>query len=115
MQVVATNPGIATANAPSIIGKSYKITANVTVPEGGGNGMIATVGGRWGGWGKRVLASPLLQEVADLRFSSIVGAVVKHVYLGLLCFNLAACDQIDSAWSKKHQVEVPQGMQEQDR
>jgi arylsulfatase A-like enzyme len=49
------NPGIATANGPSIIGKSYTITAEVTVPAGGGNGMIATVGGRWGGWGLYIL------------------------------------------------------------
>ena len=45
------NAGIATANAPNTIGRSYTITANVDVPQGGGNGMIATVGGRWGGWG----------------------------------------------------------------
>jgi arylsulfatase len=49
------NPGIATANAPSIIGKSYTITADVTVPADGGNGVIATVGGRWGGWGLYIL------------------------------------------------------------
>ena len=49
------NPGIATANAPSIIGKSYTITAEVDVPQGGGNGVIATVGGRWGGWGLYIL------------------------------------------------------------
>jgi arylsulfatase A-like enzyme len=45
------NPGIPTANAPNTIGRSYTITANVTVPQGGGNGMLATIGGRWGGWG----------------------------------------------------------------
>jgi hypothetical protein len=45
------NSGIATANSPSIIGRSYKITAEVEVPQGGGNGMLATTGGRWGGWG----------------------------------------------------------------
>jgi arylsulfatase A-like enzyme len=49
------NPGIATANAPSIIGKSYTITAEVDVPQGGGSGVIATVGGRWGGWGLYIL------------------------------------------------------------
>jgi arylsulfatase len=27
------------------------MTANVDVPQGGGNGMLATMGGRWGGWG----------------------------------------------------------------
>jgi len=49
------NPGIATANGPSIIGKSYTITAEVEIPQGGGNGVIATVGGRWGGWGLYIL------------------------------------------------------------
>jgi hypothetical protein len=48
-------PGIDTSNAPSVIGKSYTITAEVDVPQGGGNGMIATVGGRWGGWGLYIL------------------------------------------------------------
>jgi arylsulfatase len=27
------------------------MTAEVDVPPGGGDGMIATMGGRWGGWG----------------------------------------------------------------
>jgi arylsulfatase len=45
------NPGIATANAPNTIGRSYTIAADVDVPQGGGNGMLATIGGRWGGWG----------------------------------------------------------------
>jgi len=45
------NPGIATANAPSILGKSYTITAEVEVPQGGGKGMIATVGGALGRMG----------------------------------------------------------------
>jgi arylsulfatase A-like enzyme len=49
------NPGIATANAPNTIGRSYTITADVDVPQGGGNGMIATIGGRWGGWGLYLL------------------------------------------------------------
>jgi arylsulfatase len=48
---VGVNPGIATANAPNTIGRSYTVTADVDVPQGGGNGMLATVGGRWGGWG----------------------------------------------------------------
>jgi arylsulfatase A-like enzyme len=45
------NAGIATANGPSILGKSYTITADVDVPQGGGDGVIATVGGRWGDGG----------------------------------------------------------------
>ncbi|WP_264566148.1 arylsulfatase [Flavobacterium sp. N3904] len=49
------NPGIATSNSPSILGRSYTVTAEVTVPQGGGNGMIVTTGGRWGGWGLYIL------------------------------------------------------------
>jgi arylsulfatase A-like enzyme len=49
------NSGIATANSPSILGRSYKMTAEVEVPQGGGNGMLATTGGRWGGWGLYLL------------------------------------------------------------
>jgi arylsulfatase A-like enzyme len=49
------NSGIATANSPSILGRSYKMTAEVTVPQAGGNGMIVTTGGRWGGWGLYIL------------------------------------------------------------
>jgi arylsulfatase len=31
------------------------VTADVVVPQGGGNGMLATMGGRWGGWGFYIL------------------------------------------------------------
>ena len=49
------NPGINSSNAPNILGKSYTMTAEVDVPAGGGDGMIATMGGRWGGWGLYLL------------------------------------------------------------
>jgi arylsulfatase A-like enzyme len=49
------NSGIQVSNAPSLLGKSYTITADVTVPEGGGDGMIVTTGGRWGGYGLYIL------------------------------------------------------------
>jgi arylsulfatase A-like enzyme len=49
------NPGIDIATAPNIIGRSYTITADVTVPEGGGDGMLVTTGGRWGGFGMYVI------------------------------------------------------------
>jgi hypothetical protein len=45
------NSGISTENAPSILDHDYTITAAVTIPEGGGEGMIATLGGRFGGYG----------------------------------------------------------------
>jgi hypothetical protein len=47
--------GIPTDDAPSIIGKSYTITADVNIPEGGGEGMIVTEGGRWGRFGLYLL------------------------------------------------------------
>jgi arylsulfatase A-like enzyme len=45
------NQGINSSNAPNILGRSYTMTAEVDVPQSGGDGMIATMGGRWGGWG----------------------------------------------------------------
>jgi arylsulfatase len=37
--------------APSILNKDYTITAELTIPEGGAEGMIVTLGGRFGGYG----------------------------------------------------------------
>jgi arylsulfatase A-like enzyme len=48
---VGENPGIPVGNAPSILDRDYTITAEVTIPEGGAQGMIATLGGRFGGYG----------------------------------------------------------------
>jgi arylsulfatase len=39
------------SGAPSILNKSYRITAEVTIPQGGAEGMIVTDGGRFGGYG----------------------------------------------------------------
>jgi arylsulfatase len=49
------NVGIPTGNAPSILNRSFTITAEVTVPEGRGHGMIVTEGGRWAGYGLYLL------------------------------------------------------------
>jgi arylsulfatase A-like enzyme len=43
--------GTPNSAAPSILDKSYTITAEVTIPEGGAEGMIVTQGGRFGGYG----------------------------------------------------------------
>src|SRR5258706_1988250 len=48
-------PGIAVGNAPNILNRSYAITAEGEVPQGGGGGMIVTEGGRWGGGGLDLL------------------------------------------------------------
>ncbi len=47
--------GLPASGAPSILNKSYTITADITVPEGGGDGMINTEGGRFGGYGLYLL------------------------------------------------------------
>ncbi len=43
--------GIPIGDAPGLIAASYNITADIEVPAGGGDGMLATQGGRFGGWG----------------------------------------------------------------
>jgi arylsulfatase len=43
--------GTPASAAPSILDKSYTITAEVEIPEGGAEGMIVTEGGRFGGYG----------------------------------------------------------------
>jgi len=44
------NAGIPVGNAPSILDRDYVITANVTIPDGGAEGVIATMGGRFAGY-----------------------------------------------------------------
>lgn len=48
---VGENVGIPVGNAPSILDKDYTITAEIMVPKAGAEGMIATMGGRFGGYG----------------------------------------------------------------
>jgi arylsulfatase len=43
------------ANAPDIKNKSFKISADVEIPQGGADGILVTQGGRFGGWGLLVL------------------------------------------------------------
>jgi len=49
------NAGITKGNAPNILNKSFTITADINVPAGGGDGMIVTDGGRFGGYGLYLL------------------------------------------------------------
>ncbi len=42
--------GTPSGNSPNILAKSFTITADVTVPQGGGEGIIVTEGGRFGGY-----------------------------------------------------------------
>ena len=43
--------GLPDGSAPSILDKSYSITAEVEIPESGAEGMLNTLGGRFGGYG----------------------------------------------------------------
>jgi arylsulfatase len=49
------NAGIPVGNAPSVLDRDYTITAEITVPKAGAEGMIATLGGRFGGYGLYLL------------------------------------------------------------
>ena len=49
------NENIPYGNAPSILDRDYTITADITVPQGGAEGMIVTLGGRFGGYGLYLL------------------------------------------------------------
>ncbi len=59
--------GVPPACAPSIIGRSFTIEAEVQIPEGGAEGMIVTEGGRFGGYGLF-----LNRGVADIRRGQVV-------------------------------------------
>ncbi len=43
------------ANSPDVHNKSFRITAEVEIPEEGAEGVLATQGGRFGGWSLLVL------------------------------------------------------------
>jgi arylsulfatase len=49
------NVGIPVGNAPSLLNRNYTITAEITIPNAGAEGMIATMGGRFGGYGLYLL------------------------------------------------------------
>jgi arylsulfatase A-like enzyme len=43
--------GLPDGNAPNLLSRSYSITAEVEIPKGGAEGMLNTLGGRFGGYG----------------------------------------------------------------
>ncbi len=73
------NVGIPVGNAPSILDRDYVITANVTIPSGGAEGVIATLGGRFGGY------ALMLSPSASWWLSS---KPVKYFFWGLLLLGL---------------------------
>jgi len=47
--------GLPVSDAPSILNKSFTITADVEIPQDGAEGMLVTLGGRFGGYGLYLL------------------------------------------------------------
>lgn len=56
-EFVYTRPvtGIPLGDAPNLLNTSYTITAEIEVPQNGAEGMLATQGGRFAGWGFYIL------------------------------------------------------------
>jgi arylsulfatase len=52
--------GIPQGDSPSLMNRSYAITAEVEVPKGGAEGMLLTSGGRFGGYGLYLLKGQLV-------------------------------------------------------
>jgi len=70
-EFVYTHPmvGLPQGDSPFLLDSSYTITADITVPEGGAEGMILTSGGRFGGYGFYLLKGKpvFLWNLVDLK------------------------------------------------
>jgi arylsulfatase A-like enzyme len=66
-------------SAPSILNKSFKIAAELTIPENGAEGVLVTQGGRFNGWGLYVLAGK---------------PVFHYNTVGVFRYTIAAPDQL---------------------
>jgi hypothetical protein len=76
--------GIPLDNAPNILNKDYTITAQITVPKGGAEGMIVTLGGGYGLFlqhGKPVFVYNLL-DLERFRWEGGIGAVLGEDVFG---------------------------------
>jgi arylsulfatase len=71
--------GVPNSGAPNILNKAYTITAEVTIPSGGAEGMIVTDGGRFGGYGLFLSPGFNWWSNADL---------FRNLGLGFLAFGL---------------------------
>jgi arylsulfatase A-like enzyme len=61
--------GLPQGDSPNLLNSSYTITADITVPEGGADGMILTSGGRFAGYGFYLLKGKptFLWNLIDLK------------------------------------------------
>lgn len=61
--------GVPNGDAPSVLNSSYTYKAEITIPEGGAEGMIVTQGGRFAGYGFYILKNKpvFLWNLVDLK------------------------------------------------
>ncbi|MGN6553308.1 MAG: arylsulfatase [Verrucomicrobiota bacterium] len=86
-EFVYTKPmiGLPQGDSPMLLNASYTITADITVPEGGAEGMILTSGGRFAGYGFYLLKGKpvFLWNMLDLERTKWEGTDVltpgKHI------------------------------------
>lgn len=78
------NVGIPVGNAPSLLNRDYTITAEITVPKEGAEGMIATMGGRFGGYGLYLLKGKpvFVYNLLNLKRTRWEGGVGGQDWLG---------------------------------
>jgi len=81
---VGENAGIPLGNAPSILNKSFTITAEIEIPKAGAEGMIVTAGGRFGGYGLYLLKGKpvFVYNLLDLKRTRWEGGVGGADWLG---------------------------------
>jgi arylsulfatase A-like enzyme len=78
------NEGIPVGNAPSLLNRDYSITAEITLPKAGAEGMIATMGGRFGGYGLYLLKGKpvFVYNMLNLKRYRWEGGVGERDWLG---------------------------------
>ena len=81
---IGENVGIPLGNAPSILNRDYTITANITLPKEGAEGMITTLGGRFGGYGLYLLKGKpvFVYNLLNLKRTRWEGGVGAEDWLG---------------------------------
>jgi arylsulfatase len=62
--------GTPNGDAPSVLNASYSFRADIEVPQGGGDGMLITQGGRFAGYGFYVLKGNPCTSCSHLRSGS---------------------------------------------
>lgn len=81
---VGENVGIPVGNAPSLLNRDYTITAEITIPSEGTEGMIATMGGRFGGYGLYLLKGKpvFVYNLLNLKRARFEGGAGADDWLG---------------------------------